>query len=126
MDIIPCPDGLFWTTSIPQGSVHVDFPDAIATMEVSDLAAQDSLNIFNALSCGPSVPAVVSFDVDWGPALDRYQASDADQGFTVRGWLTGTSMSWTAQSAGATYQSADEDTSVFALVVKERNGRFFG
>jgi hypothetical protein len=123
---VPCPDGLFWTTHIPQRSVHVAFPDAIATMEVSDLAAQDQFDIFNALSCGPSAPAVVSFDVDWGPALDRYQASDAAQDFTARGWLTDSAMSWTAESAGASYESVGDAASVFALVVKERNGRFFG
>jgi hypothetical protein len=126
VDIVPCPDGLFWTTDIPRDSVSVSPGKGIATMDVSDLAAQDQFNIFNALSCGPSAPAVVSFDVDWGPALERYQASDAAQDFTARGWLTDSAMSWTAESAGASYESVGDAASVFAIVVKERNGRFFG
>jgi hypothetical protein len=123
---VPCPDGLFWTTPIPGGSVHVDFPEALATMEVSGLSVIDSMTVLNALSCGASVPATVSFDVDWGSALDRYEASDPTQDFTAKGWLTDASMSWTAVSGGATYGSIGEGTSPFAIVVRERNGRFFG
>ncbi len=103
----------------------MDFPDAIATMEISDLDMEDYFNVFNALSDGSSAPAAVSFDVDWGPALERYHASDSVQDFAVRGWLTDASMTWTAESGGATYASAGGSTNVFALVVKERNGRFF-
>lgn len=104
----------------------MDFPDSVATMEVSDLDVIDSFTIFNAVSCGPSAPATVSFDVDWGPPLDRYEASSPVQDFTAKGWLTDASMTWTAQSGGASYASAGETTNVFAIVVKERNGRFFG
>lgn len=96
-----------------------------ASMDVSDLAAQDSTDIFNALSCGPSVPATASFAVDWGPGLERYHASDAEEDFTVKGWLTGSSMSWTVESEGSVYESVGESSNVFALVVKERNGVYF-
>lgn len=105
--------------------MHVDAPAAVATMEVSDLDLIDSTTVLNALSCGPSVPASVSFDVDWGPALDRYEATDPVQDFVAKGWLTAASMSWTAESGGASYQSVGEGVSPFAIVVKERNGRFF-
>jgi hypothetical protein len=104
----------------------VAFPEGIATMAVSDLDVIDSFNVFNALSCGASAPATVSFDVDWGSALDRYEAHDASQDFTAKGWLTDAAMSWTAESGGANYESVGEATNVFAIVVKERNGRFFG
>jgi hypothetical protein len=123
--IEPFPSGLFWTTKLPRKAVHVDLPDAIATMEVADLDMEDYFNVFNALSGGPSAAATVSFDVDWGPAIERYQASDAVQDFSVRGWLTGSSMTWSAVSGGATYESMGDATSALALVVKERNGRFF-
>lgn len=121
---MPCPDGLFWTAEVPRGSIHADVPDGEATMEVSDLAVIDSMNIFNALSCGPAEPATVSFDVEWGPALRRYHAASAAEDFRVAGWLTDSAMSWTAESPGATYQSVGSSVSQFALVVKERNGVF--
>lgn len=98
-----------------------------ASLVATDLAQKDFFDIVNALFGGgpPPVPASVSFDVGWSGTTPG-SVSDATNDFRYN-FVEGTAtMSWTVESAGATYSSTGSSTSVFGVVGKEKNGSFFG
>jgi hypothetical protein len=121
------PDGLFWTVPLGANSLTVDPGNGRASLKVTDLAAFDYFSLPNAFSRGAFEPAVVSFELHWARGLKKTKIRDQVNGFAFDGVLNSATMSWTASSAGETYQSAPEKTSfsLFAEVGHERNGVFF-
>jgi hypothetical protein len=115
---------------IPDSSVSVNPAAGKARMTVNNLEIEDYHDLFNALEDGPSVPAVVSFDVQWDrpkshPKMIRNPAPD--EMFVGVFTQTDAKVVWSASEAGFTFQSdpAAPLTVHFAEVGEERNGKFF-
>jgi hypothetical protein len=121
------PNGLFWTIRIPDDSVAIDLDEAVASMDLSDLEIRDFFTLTNALSGGKSIPAVVSFDINWSGVINRVKVSDETNQFTGNYIEDTATISWSAQESGFTFVSdpANTSTTVFAEIGKERNGFFF-
>jgi hypothetical protein len=122
--------GLFWTIALPSGSVQVNPGSGRASMSAANVAVSDFFNIPNSLLHGaiaPPAPAIASFTVHWGGAGNRVKLRDPVNGFAGEFVENSASIIWSASSAGLSYQSGGEDTSVsvFAEVGIERNGVFF-
>jgi hypothetical protein len=99
-----------------------------ASLKVDDLATRDFGNLIHDLHHGSSVPATVSFDVEWNGKGSQSQLRNAAQGF--RGEFVETlqaTISWSAQEAAFTFVSDPAETSqiVFAELGREHNGVFF-
>ncbi len=121
------PNGLFWTIRIPDDSVEIDLDEAEASMDLSDLEIRDFFTLTNALQGGMSVPAVVSFHINWSGVKNRVKISDETNQFTGNYIEDTATIGWSAQEAGFKFVSDPENTStpVFAEIGKERNGFFF-
>ena len=101
-----------------------------ASLSAANVSVSDFFTIPNSILHGaivPPVPATVSFSVHWGGARNRVKLRDPVNGFAGEFVENSASMTWSASSAGLSYQSGGEDTSVsvFAEVGLERNGVFF-
>lgn len=97
-------------------------------MKIDDLATKDFGNVVNDLQHGPSVPATVSFDVQWSGKGSQSQVRNAARGF--RGEFVETlqaTIAWSAQESGFTFVSDPAETShtEFAELGREDNGVFF-
>jgi hypothetical protein len=119
--------GVFWTTRIPDHSVHADLDHARARMHVSDFEVEDYHDLFNALQDGPSIPARVWFDIRWSGVSRRVSIRDVTNRFSGRYIEDTATVSWRAEERGARFRSdpADTSTSEFAVIGRERNGVFF-
>jgi hypothetical protein len=101
------------------------------SMVATELAMSDFFSIPNALfhlQSPVSVPATVSFDLEWiGPVTERRSIQDAVNGFAGEFFATRASMAWSAHGSGFHFTSdpAASSTSVQAVVGNERNGQFF-
>jgi hypothetical protein len=128
--IFPYPDGLFWTVPIASDAVSVQFGAGRAHYAVSHMSMPDFFDIPNAIfrfEDPVSVPAVVSFDIDWsGPVTDRMHVEDPDEGFEGQFVLNQATMTWSAESDDGFRFVSDPSptTSAFAMLGKERNGVF--
>ena len=130
-DTDPFPNGLFWTTRIPEGSVRTNLGLGTASLDVSDVALEDYYNLANSLSDGKFATPVegsATCHVRWSGITTRASRRNADQGFAGEFVETGAHMSWSATNAlGFSFQSDPIGTShsLFAQFGFERNGRFF-
>jgi len=118
---------LFWTIRVPDDSVEVDFDDARASMNLTDVDVRDYFNLPNALSFGPSVPADVSFHILWKGVKPPIHLNDPQKKFDAH-LLEGTAtMGWSAHTKDFKFKSDPENTSFsnFAAFGRERNGVFF-
>jgi len=123
----PCPDGLFWTTRIPSGSVRANPGAGEAIYKVSNLQIYDFGNFGNALTCGSGVPATVSFEVRWSGVNDRLNIKNPTSSFGGEYVRGSAQMEWSAVVGPNLYQSDPIETSSsgFAELGTERNGAFF-
>jgi hypothetical protein len=121
------PSGLFWTVALPLGGVRVNGLSGSASMRATALDIDDYFTIENALFGGgpEEAPASATFDVEWSGVTGGGSVSDTTNDFTLEWVTTGTKIDWTVESAGATYASTGATATPFAIVGKERNGRFF-
>ena len=121
--------GLFWTTPLPGDSVHVHPGRGTARFALSDFETRDFHNIGNALSGGPSDPAVVSFEMRWSGGGSHLVQSDGST-FTLHSVVSTATVEWTGENraTGMTFASDPASTShsVYAAVGHEKNGTFFG
>lgn len=125
--ILPYPDGLFWTTQIPDDSVRVTPGAGDAIYKVTGLGLRDFGDIGSAFNGAPGVPATVSFEVRWTGVEQRVHVTDASAGFAgefVRGRAQ---MAWSAVVGDYSFQSDPLETSSsdFASLGIERNGDYF-
>lgn len=120
-------NGLFWTSSIPQRSVTVNPGSGSARMQVANLATQDYHDLINALTLGPFLPAVSSFDIAWMASGDRHRFHYEPETWDANVVFNTAQASWQAETEHASYVSDPASTSVslFAEVGHERNGAFF-
>jgi len=124
-------NGLFWTVSIPSGSVKINPGAGKASLIVNDLELEDYHNVGNGLVDGPSDEASVSYHVEWDPPKSRDQIRNAAIGFTLDFVTTSASMTWTAinETTNRTFVSIGPSTTAglpaAPLVGHGRNGKFF-
>jgi hypothetical protein len=122
------PSGLFWTTSVPSGSVQVNPGAGRASYHLTNFAIPDFGSISNSFSGPnpPTNPGIISFDLEWRGVNDRLTISD---GTTYRADVVENTavISWTATSQGVTYVSEppNPSTCLFAEIGHEHNGKFF-
>ena len=118
------PSGLFWTARIGRGSVRASLGAGSASMHVADLDVEDYHDVVNALQDGPSVPATVSFDVDWSGVNERVKIRNRSVDFGGEYIRNSATAVWSAAESGFSFQS-DPLASGFATIGHERNGVFF-
>jgi len=121
------PSGLFWTIRIPDESVEVDFDDARATMNLSDMQVKDFGTGLNSLLRGPSVKSVVSFHIRWSGVNERVKTRDKTNRFVGNFIEDTATMAWSARRKDFKFVSdpANTSTTIFAEIGRERNGVFF-
>jgi hypothetical protein len=124
--IEPFPSGLFWTIRIPDDAVASNLGHGTAFYRLSDLHLEDYGSLPNALSNGPSVPATVTFDVDWSGVIERGTTADATNRFRLSFVRTGATIRWSGSSSLGTFESTSVTKVNFAQVAHETNGAFFG
>ena len=130
-------DRTFWIAPVDDSGVQVHFGDGTAELSVSNLAAEDFVNL--AASLGPNwqtafVNATVSFDVVWsGPITRQVSVTNGTNGDQFQGSYVENqaSVTWSASNANGfsfTANAGDFSTSVspFAELGQEQNGSFFG
>ena len=98
-------------------------------MDVRNLASRDFHDLINAITGGPSLPAMISFRMEWSRSNDKHHFHDpdplsrfdADVVFnTAKAW-------WSGETSEALYVADDISTSfsLFAEAGHERNGVYF-
>ena len=81
-------------------------------------------NTVNDLLHGPSVPTIVSFDVEWRGASKPVKVRDTAAGYAGEFIQATAVATWSAVEAGFNFV-ADPGSSDVAMIGHERNGRFF-
>lgn len=96
-------------------------------MSFTDQSVLDFGKIPNALGNGPSVPATVTYNLEWSNVLHREQVRDDAHGFAGLFLQTDATINWTARAAnGFTFTSnAGGQSTAFAQLGHEHNGVFF-
>jgi len=121
-------DGRFWTTPISRGAVEVHQGSGTARLHATDFKIEDYHDVINALKDGPSLEAVVSFDVRWTGGGGHFKERDDTNHFEGR-YVEGTAtIEWSGLTENGQFFKSDPantSTTVFAEVGKERNGVFF-
>jgi len=124
--IHPFPDGLFWIVALPPQDVQVQLNQGTASYRANDLALRDFGSIPNSLSNGSSVPASVTFDVEWSGITQRGTVRNAADKFALDFVMTGATIKWSASTASSTLHSTGVTAVNFAELARETNGVFFG
>jgi hypothetical protein len=121
------PTGLFWTTAIPSNSVFSNPGAGHAVVQVRDIHIRDFGDLTNSLEGGPSVPATVSYEIQWFDVDDRVSIKNQAQGFAGEYVRNQAQMAWSAIVGDFSFVSdpASTSSSVFAELGHERNGSFF-
>jgi hypothetical protein len=97
-----------------------------ASLRVRGQAIRDFGSIPNALTNGPSVPAVVSYDVEWSGVTQRGTFRSSAQHFALAPFVrTGASVSWMGSSSKGSFTSTAATKVNFAQLAHETNGSFF-
>jgi hypothetical protein len=126
-DINPgiAPSGLFWTMALPE-SVDVNLGKGSAIMRGTGLVIPDFGNFTNSLLGGPSIPATVSFTVQWSGVAGLANVLNAD-GHRGEFVYNTAQMEWSAVVGDYEFVSAPMSTSTssFAEIGHEQNGVFF-
>jgi len=127
-------NSVFWTTSVPDSDVNVNFGAGKAELKVNNLAAEDYFNLPNASIPGNEVDATVSFDVVWnGPITRRVNVSDAADGFAgsyvenqaTINWSASNSQGFSFVANPGSFATSVPEAGPFAELGHEQNGIFF-
>jgi hypothetical protein len=112
---------------IPDENVSVNLGAGRASMHFTGQTALDFGSILNSLGNGPSVPATVSYDLEWSGVLQRSQVRDDTQGYAGQFLQTNATINWTASNANGFHFTSDAagQSTAFAQLGHERNGVFF-
>ena len=122
------PSGLFWLVSAPHDAVQVRLGSGTASVQMTDVPVLDAHDIKNALTGGPTVPATVSFDIEWGNVLEQAKVTNEMQSFTGQFWKTGATIKWSSQNLdGFSFDSEapDPKRNVYSVIGQIHNGVFF-
>lgn len=122
-------NGSFWTIAVSDDSVSINLNKGTARFHMENLDIKDYFDIVNSLTdggtTGPPVAATVSFDVRWKSPFDHYKIEEETQGFRGEFWQTDASINWSgANDDGASFDSSEQTTVIFAGIGRERNGKF--
>lgn len=113
-------NGLFWTVPMPSQNLVIDMAVPQASMALSNVPVVDAHDLKNALTGGPSVPATISWDIEWTGLTSRIVASDPSQGFVGVLLRDVATIRWSAQQAGFTFV-ANPGQSTFAELAYVNN-----
>ena len=74
-----------------------------------------------------SVPATVSFDIEWSGVIAREKVTNETQDFTGQFVETVATIKWSASQAGFLFVSEEPNPArnFYSVIGHERNGRFF-
>ena len=103
----------------------MDFDEGDASMQASSLRIRDFFSLPNSLSGGSSVPASVSFDVQWEGGGRPVKVRDEQNRFAGDFIATTASIEWSARKADFRFKSHPETTNEFSEIGREHNGVFF-
>jgi hypothetical protein len=119
--------GLFWVSRVPEQSIEVGPGSGRASMRVKRLASRDFGDVVNALLLGPSVPAIVSFDIWWTASHDAHRFHYEPDRWDANVVFNEARASWQGETAAARFVSGPASTSfsLFAEVGHERSGVYF-
>ena len=121
------PSGLFWTSRLPEKSVHAHPAAGHAVLEAHGVHVLDFHDFGNSLKGGPSEPAKVSFEVRWSGVDDRVNIKNLSNDFGGEFVRNSAQMEWSAIVGHYSFVSDPLSTSSsgFAELGTERNGSFF-
>ena len=121
------PSGLFWLVSAPHDAVQVRLGSGTASVQMTDVPVLDAHDIKNALTGGPTVPATVSFDIEWSNVLEQAKVTNDMQGFTGQFWKTGATIKWSSNQEGFSFDSEAPDPArnVYSVIGHTHSGVFF-
>lgn len=123
---------------VQHGAVQVDFDSAQARLRVRGLDVFDDHDLANSLTQGlglpsPPIPGVfpvrakVSFDVEWNGATAMANIHNTSQKFEGMFFATNTTIQWSAEQEGFTFESepANPERNLISVLGREKNGVFF-
>jgi len=129
---------VFWMIPVRHNAVKVDFDDARARLQVRDLSVFDDHDLANSLTQGlglptPPIPPIfpvrakVSFDIEWNGAIDTAQITNMSQKFRGTFFSTQTTIRWSAEQDGFTFESEAPNPArnLISVLGREHNGAFF-
>jgi hypothetical protein len=121
------PTGLFWLIQVPATAARADVALGTASLRVSNQAMPDSRDNEGSIVGGPSVPATVSYEVEWDNPIARATLRNEAERWGGDFVETQSRVAFSARQEGFTYQSdpASTSTTVWGVVGRERNGVFF-
>jgi hypothetical protein len=90
----PFPDGVFWTVLVPDDSVQVNLGQATASFNLTNYAIPDFGSFGNFASDGPSLPGMVTFDVQWSGVLQSVKDRNPAQGYAADFIYDTAAISW--------------------------------
>ena len=129
---------VFWMIPVQHDAVKVDFDSAQARLQVRGLDVFDDHDLANSLTQGlgipsPPIPGVfpvlakASFDVEWNGATAMANIRNTSQNFEGMFFATNTTIAWSAEQEGFTFESEPPDPArnLISVLGREKNGRFF-
>ena len=107
-------------------------------MQITDLLIRDDHDLANALTGGQglasppippvaSVPAIVSFDVEWSREISRANVENNTLDFSGLFIQTIATINWSVRQAGLEFVSEPPNPArnSYSVIGEERNGAFF-
>lgn len=132
------PNGVFWVIPAPRDVVQINLGLGTASLRISDLPLTDAHDLANSLTNGkglPSlgippiapVPAIVSFDIEWGGVIARDEVTNEVQDFAGQFVETRATIKWSASQDGFLFVSEKPNPArnFYSVIGHERNGVFF-
>ena len=124
-------------------AVEIDFDDAQARLKVRNMGVFDDHDLANSLTQGLGLPATVvppdgipaifpvrakvSFDIVWNGAIDTAQITSTSEQFRGTFFATQTTIKWSSEQEGFSFESEPPDTTrnLLSVLGREKNGVFF-
>lgn len=109
--------------------MEIDLDAGTASYRLSDIQTLDFHDIVNDLMHGASVPATVSFNVEWSGLTDHVTTTDNSTFVEelLQSTTGGVSVDWSGSEATQSFVTdpTSAQTVFFAAIGTERNGVFF-
>ncbi len=120
-------DKPFWTIPFSPDAARIDLGAERAFLIANDMDLPDFHDLRNALTGGPSVPATVSFNLQWSGVVRRLRIRNETDGFEGSYIEDTVAVECSAQQEGFRFVSDPASTSqnVYSVIGRERNGVFF-
>lgn len=120
-------DKPFWTIPFSPQGAQIDLGAERAHLIANNIDLPDFHDVKSALTGGPSVPATVSFNLQWSGVVRRLHITNETDGFTGFYIEDKCTVECSSQQEGFTFVSDPASTSqnVYSVIGQERNGVFF-